>query len=154
MGCLLDFGVSGTLFPVRNPALFQAGFPRDMRVLIATVTAGAGHLAAAAALDEAWRAMRPDDVIERFDLLKFFSPLHRKIHADGYVKLVEHAPEVWGLLFKKTDDPARARRMNRLKQLFPSNSRAKFARYVKQFKPDVLLCTNYLPLDILTRLKT
>ena len=125
-----------------------------MRVLITTVTAGAGHLAAAAALDEAWRGLRPDDVVERIDLLKFFSPLHRKIHADGYVKLVEHAPEVWGMLFKTTDNPALARRMNRLKQLFPSNSRAKFARYVKQFKPDVVLCTHYLPLEMLARLKT
>jgi len=125
-----------------------------MRVLITTVTAGAGHLAAAAALDEAWRAFRPEDALERIDLLKFFSPLHRKIHADGYVKLVEHAPEVWGMLFKTTDNPALARRMNRLKQLFPSNSRARFARYVKQFKPDVVLCTHYLPLEMLARLKT
>src|SRR5260370_39175037 len=125
-----------------------------MRVLITTVTAGAGNLEAAAALDEAWRAFRPEDVVDRIDLLKFFSPLHRKIHADGYVKLVEHAPEVWGMLFKTTDNPALARRMNRLKQLFPSNSRAKFARYVKQFKPDVVLCTHYLPLEMLARLKT
>ena len=54
-----------------------------MRILIATVTAGGGHLAAAAALDEAWRALRPRDVVERVDILKFFSPLHRKIHSDG-----------------------------------------------------------------------
>ncbi len=43
-----------------------------MRVLIATVTAGAGHVAAAAALDEAWRAFRPEDVVDRLDLVKFF----------------------------------------------------------------------------------
>jgi len=124
-----------------------------MRVLIATATAGGGHLAAAAALEEAWRAMRPDDVVDKVDLLKFFSPLHRKLHADGYVKLVEHAPEVWGILFKKTDDPDRARRMNKLKQLFPTASRARFARYIKEFKPDVVLCTHYLPLEMLAELK-
>ena len=56
-----------------------------MRILIATVTAGGGHIAAAAALEEAWRALRPDDAVERLDLIKFFSPLHKKIHADGYV---------------------------------------------------------------------
>ena len=66
-----------------------------MRILIATVTAGAGHIAAAAALEEAWRALRPDDTVERLDLIKFLSPLHKKVHADGYVKLVEHAPEIW-----------------------------------------------------------
>src|SRR5437867_5972398 len=124
-----------------------------MRVLIATVTAGGGHLAAAAALEEAWRSCRPKDVIERIDLVKFFSPLHRKIHADGYVKLVEHAPELWGMVFEKTDDPKLAQRMNRLKRIFPSNSRGRFKRYVKQFNPDVVLCTHYLPLEILGRLK-
>src|SRR6266436_5534128 len=105
-----------------------------MRVLIATVTAGGGHLAAAAALEEAWRALRPGDVVEQLDLVKFFSPLHRKIHADGYLKLVEHAPELWGMLFKETDNPKRARRL-------------------KQFKPDAVLCTHYLPLEVLSELK-
>jgi len=54
-----------------------------MRTLIATVTAGAGHLAAAAALEETWRSMRPADAVEKIDLVKFFSPLHRKIKAEG-----------------------------------------------------------------------
>ncbi len=129
------------------------GADRFMRVLIATVTAGGGHLAAAAALDEAWRALRPADVVDRLDLVKFFSPLHRKIHADGYVALVNVAPEIWGLMFDKTDDPKVARRLNKLKRIFPSQSRARFARYVKQFKPDVVLCTHYLPLETLGALR-
>ncbi|MBI3851653.1 MAG: hypothetical protein HY298_15455 [Verrucomicrobia bacterium] len=49
-----------------------------MRILIATVTAGAGHLQAAAALEEAWRALRPHDTLERGDLLEFVSRLHRQ----------------------------------------------------------------------------
>ena len=120
-----------------------------MRILIATVTAGGGHLAAAAALDEAWRALRPDDTVERLDLVKFFSPLHRKIHAEGYVKLVERAPELWGMIFAKTDDPQVARRLNRIQRLFPGRSRQRFARCVKQFKPDAVLCTHYEPLSVL-----
>src|ERR1043166_3558324 len=116
-----------------------------MRILIATVTAGGGHLAAAAALDEAWRALRPGDVVERIDLLKYFSPLHRKIHSDGYLKLVERAPELWGMMFAKTDNPKLARALTKLKRAFPSNSRARFARHVKQFAPDVVLCTPYMP---------
>src|SRR5438445_925826 len=124
-----------------------------MRVLITTVTAGGGHLAAAAALEEAWRASRAEDVVEKVDLVKFFSTLHRKIHADGYLKLVEHAPEVWGMVFKKTDNPELARRLNRLKRIFPSNSRVKFARYLKQFNADAVLCTHYLPLEVLGHLR-
>lgn len=120
-----------------------------MRVLITTVTAGGGHLAAAAALEEAWRALRPDDVLEKIDVLKFCSPLERKVHAEGYVKLVEHAPEVWGLLFKKTDDPKLARRLSRLKRALPSISRARFKKFLDEFQPDVVLCTHYLPLETL-----
>lgn len=120
-----------------------------MRILIATVTAGGGHLAAAAALDEAWRAYRPEDTVERLDLVKFFSPLHRKIHADGYLTLVGHAPELWGMMFGKTDNPEVARKLNRIKRIFPSKSRLKFIRYVQQFGPDIVLCTHYLPIETL-----
>ena len=125
-----------------------------MRVLIATITAGSGHLAAASALDEAWKSQRPDDTVERVDFLKFFSPLHKKIHLDGYVKLVERAPELWGMVFKKTDNAKAARRMNRIKLALPSGSRTRILRYLKQFSPDIVLCTHYLPLETLAILKT
>ena len=124
-----------------------------MRILIATVTAGGGHIAAAAALEEAWRAARPEDVIERLDLIKFFSPLHKKIHEDGYVTLVEKAPELWGMIFGKTDNPKVARQMSKLRRIFPSHSRNKFIRHLQQFKPDVVLCTHYLPLETLGLLR-
>lgn len=116
-----------------------------MRILIATVTAGGGHLAAAAALEEAWRALRPKDTIERVDLVKFFSPLHRKLYLSGYVKLVERAPELWGMLFTKTDSRKAARRLNRLQELLPSRARSRFAKFVREFKPDVVLCTHFTP---------
>src|SRR5437868_14962403 len=95
------------LFSASKGRLPQASltFKRTaMRVLIATATAGGGHLAAAAALEEAWLGLRPRDELDRIDLVKFFSPLHRKVHADGYLKLVEHAPELWGMVFKRSEE--------------------------------------------------
>ncbi|MFO1488433.1 MAG: glycosyltransferase [Verrucomicrobiota bacterium] len=120
-----------------------------MRVLIATITAGGGHLAAASALEEAWKSVRPQDTVERVDFLRFFSPLHKRIHLDGYMKLVERAPELWGMVFKKTDSAKATRRMNRLKLALPSGSRLRILRYLKQSKPDIVLCTHYLPLEAL-----
>ena len=113
------------------------------------MTAGGGHNAAASALEENWKIQRPDDVIERIDLLKFFSPLHRKLHMDGYVKLVETAPELWGMVFKKTDNTKATRRMSKIKLAFPSGSRTRILKYFKEFAPDVVLCTHYSPLEIL-----
>src|SRR6478752_946178 len=120
-----------------------------MRVLITTVTAGGGHLAAAAALEEAWRALSPGDVVEKIDVLEFCSTLERNVHAKGYVKLVEHAPELWGMLFKKTDDPKLTARLSRAKRALPSVSRLRFKRFLNEFKPDIVLCTHYLPLETL-----
>lgn len=120
-----------------------------MRILIATITAGGGHLQAAAALNEAWSSLRPRDTVERVDLQKFFSPLHRKMYTEGYVQIVARAPELWGLLFKTTDNPKLVRRLTRLRRTFPPNSTMKFIRYVKQFKPDIVFCTHYLPVEIL-----
>lgn len=124
-----------------------------MRVLITTVTAGGGHLAAAAALEEAWRASRPDDVLEKIDVLQFCSSLERNVHAKGYVKLVEHAPELWGMLFKRTDDPKLAGRLSRVKRALPSVSRSRFRRFLKKFQPDIVLCTHYLPLETLGKMR-
>jgi processive 1,2-diacylglycerol beta-glucosyltransferase len=124
-----------------------------MRVLIATITAGAGHLAAAAALEEAWRAAHPEDVIEKIDLLKLFSPLHRKIYSDGYVQLIARAPELWGMMFTKTDNPKLLRRLARIRAEIPSGSKQRFKKLVKKFNPDVVLCTHYLPLEILGEMR-
>jgi len=125
-----------------------------MRILIATATAGAGHLAAASALEEAWRTLRPADVVKKLDLVEFFSPIHRKIHADGYVKLVEHAPEIWGMVFGKTDNPKVARRLNELKRVFPSKSRVRFASFIREFVPDAVVCTHYAALDTLGEMRS
>ena len=124
-----------------------------MRILIATVTAGGGHLAAAAALEEAWRALRPEDAVERVDLVKFFSPLHKKLYVDGYVKFVETAPELWGMFFSKSDNSKFVRRLNRLQRAIPSSSRSKFERLLKSFKPDAVLCTHFLPYELLGLLR-
>ncbi len=125
-----------------------------MRILIATVTAGAGHLQAAAALDEAWRAQRPGDTVERLDLLELVPKLQRRVYVQGYVKLVEHAPELWGMLFKKTDNPAFVRRLTRFRRMWARATNVRFVRQLRRFKPDAVLCTHYLPVEVLGELES
>ena len=120
-----------------------------MRILIATVTAGAGHVQAAAALEEAWSALRPRDTIERLDVLDFTPRLYRKVYVEGYVKLVEHAPELWAHVFKKTDNPRLIRKLSRIRRSLAHLVTNKFSRQLTKFKPDAVLCTHYLPLEIM-----
>jgi processive 1,2-diacylglycerol beta-glucosyltransferase len=120
-----------------------------MRILIATVTAGGGHLQAAHALDEAWKAFRPGDEVACVDLLQMVPRLQRNLYAQGYVKLVEHAPELWGMVFKKTDNPAMVRKLTRFRRTWARATNLRFVRYLRRFKPDAVLCTHYLPLEVL-----
>ncbi len=124
-----------------------------MNIFIATVTVGAGHLQAAAALEEAWRLFRPTDSVLRLDVLDFTPRLYRKAYVEGYVKLVEHAPELWGMLFDKTDHLALSRKMTRVRRTLARWPAAKFIRELRRFRPDAVLCTHYMPLEILGRLK-
>jgi len=124
-----------------------------MRILIATVTAGAGHLQAAAALEEAWRTVQPRDLVRRLDVLEFTPRLYRRMYVEGYVKLVAHAPELWGLVFSKTDNPVLVRKLTRLRRALAKVTATRFTREVRRFQPDAVLCTHYMPLEIFGRLK-
>jgi processive 1,2-diacylglycerol beta-glucosyltransferase len=124
-----------------------------MRILIATITAGAGHVQAAGALDEAWRSLRPRDQVEKVDVLDFTPRLYRKAYSESYVQLVEHAPELWAHLFNKTDNPALIKKLTRVRRTLAVLNAQKFVRHLKQFKPEVVLCTHYMPLEILGRLR-
>ena len=124
-----------------------------MRVLIATVTAGGGHLAAAAALEEAWRAARLHDTLEKVDVLDFASKFYRKLYIETYVKVVEHVPEFYALMFKKTDNHQEVRKATSFRRTFAHHTNKGFAKYLKQFRPDVVLCPHYLPLEIIGHLK-
>lgn len=120
-----------------------------MRVLIATVTAGAGHLQAACALEEAWRQLRPRDEVERLDVLDFTPKLYRKLYIDSYLRLVERAPDLWAHVFRKTDDPEYLRKVKRVRGTLSQLTTTKFTRRVERFKPEVVFCTHYMPSEIL-----
>lgn len=123
------------------------------RIAIATVTAGAGHLQAAAALEESWKRQHPEDVVERRDVLEFTSKLFRKFYSEAYLQLVEHAPELWGALFRRSDDPVAAEKLSRVRQALGRVNARRFVDWLVEFQPDVVLCTHYLPQEILGGLR-
>ena len=121
--------------------------------MIATVTAGAGHLQAAAALEEAWRDRRPEDVLERVDVLTFTSSIFRRMYAEVYVKIAQHLPDLYSLLFKKTDNPALLRRLTQFRRTAARAATSSFVKHLRQFAPDVVVCTHFLPPEILGKLR-
>jgi processive 1,2-diacylglycerol beta-glucosyltransferase len=53
------------------------------------------------------------------------------------------------MMFKRTDDPKVTRRLAKFRRAFPPNSTKRIIRYVEDFQPDAVLCTHYLPVEIM-----
>jgi processive 1,2-diacylglycerol beta-glucosyltransferase len=117
------------------------------RILIATVTVGAGHVQAARAMEETWEARFPHDQVQYCDVLDYTSRLFQKTYREGYVHLVNHAPEVFSRFFQKTDDAALIRKMTDKRRLLAELSAKTFLRFVEQFNADAIVCTHFLPLE-------
>lgn len=124
-----------------------------MRAMIATATAGAGHLQAAAALQEAWGELRPKDRVELVDVLDLTPRLYRKLYAEGYLEIVNRAPELYGLAFQMSDHPELMRRLEPFRKVVSRVTARKFIAQVQRFRPDVLVCPHFLPIEMVRDLR-
>ena len=124
-----------------------------MRILIATVTCGSGHVQAATALEEVWKQACPHDKVKRVDVLDFTPKFYRQLYVKGYVKVIEHAPDIYGHYFRKTDDPKLIKKMTALRRISAKWMSRPFIRYLEQFRPHAVVCTHFLPLEIMGSLK-
>ena len=119
-----------------------------MRVLIISASAGAGHTRAAQALEEALRLLCPDCQSQHVDILDFASATYKKTYADGYLQMVNRAPALWGALYSATDRLRRRKIEERFLRLFDKVEFAPFRSFVRDFAPDAVLATHFLPIQV------
>ncbi|MCX7292959.1 glycosyltransferase [Janthinobacterium sp.] len=123
------------------------------KILLLSVSAGAGHMRAAQAI-EAYAARDgggPAALTLHLDVMEFVTPAFRKLYTDLYIKLVNKAPALWGYLYHATHDAPRDSSMQRLRRAVERlNTRALMAR-IAAFQPDAIICTHFLPAELLSR---
>ena len=73
------------------------------RVLVLSVSAGAGHVRAAQAIAAHADADFPQLDVRHVDVMTLVPGWFRKVYSDLYLKLASGLPEVWGWLYRKTD---------------------------------------------------
>jgi processive 1,2-diacylglycerol beta-glucosyltransferase len=123
------------------------------RILIVSVSAGAGHLRAAQAVEEALAAAHSEVEVLNIDAMDYVSAAFRRVYAKGYLDLVDHAPALWGYIYsriEKAKPSALSVRFNRLMERL--NSR-KLIRAAREFDPHEILSVHPLPMGIFNRLK-
>ncbi len=121
------------------------------RILVFSASAGAGHVRAAEALEAAFHTGAPDAVVRHHDSLQSTSAVFRKLYADAYLEMVNHAPEVLGWLYDRLDEPWKN---EKLRQAFERLNTRRLVKLMHEFDPDAIVCTHFLPGSLVSWLKS
>jgi processive 1,2-diacylglycerol beta-glucosyltransferase len=124
-----------------------------MRLLILSVSAGAGHLRAAEAVVAAAKTATPAIDALHLDVLSLVPRDFRKLYGEQYIKLVEKLPQLWAYLYSKSDRPSRDSFVGKLKRAAEKFNTRKLDAEIAKFAPDAILCTHFLPAELLSRQK-
>jgi processive 1,2-diacylglycerol beta-glucosyltransferase len=120
------------------------------KVLILSVSAGAGHLRAAEALERAFRLTNPALEVRHVDTLQYTNKIFRHLYSKAYIEMVNKMPDVLGWLYDHLDKPWKNER--RRLALDKLNTRP-FIKMLKEYQPDITVCTHFLPAEIISWLK-
>lgn len=121
------------------------------KIALFSVSAGAGHVRAAQALQAAAEKWYPDVETVHVDLMDLVPKLFRKVYADTYIKIVERHPAVWGYLYDRADQEKSDSTLNRLRIAVERLNTQKLKKVVRDLNPDHIICTHFLPAQLLSR---
>jgi processive 1,2-diacylglycerol beta-glucosyltransferase len=125
-----------------------------MRVLLLSVSAGAGHVRAAQAIAAAATTATPPHQALHLDLLSLVPREFKKLYGEQYIKLVEKLPQLWSYLYSKTDRPTRDSFVGKLKRMVEKVNTRRLTAELEKFAPDAIVCTHFLPAELLSRQKS
>ncbi|MEO8153374.1 MAG: glycosyltransferase [Rhizobacter sp.] len=121
-------------------------------LLLLHATAGAGHTRAAQAVSAALTQQgTPAHVV---DTLECTSAFFRRMYAKAYIDLVQSVPELWGALYERYDvvKPP-ASKSARARLAFDKANSSAFKSLLKTTQPQAILCTHFLPMELLSDMK-
>ena len=120
------------------------------KVLILSASVGAGHLRAAEALEKAFKKLNAAEEVKNIDVLNYTNPLFRRLYGKAYLDMVNSMPEVLGWIYDSLDKPwQNEKRRLALDRL----NTQPFIKLLKKEKPDIAVCTHFLPAEIISWLR-
>ena len=120
------------------------------RVLILSASVGNGHTIAAESLKQAFEIKKLAGEVRHEDVLKFTNPLFRRLYGKAYIDLVNRAPEFLGWMYDQLDEPWK----NEKRRLFFDKlNAAPLIKMIREYDPDWIVCTHFLPSEIVSDLK-
>jgi processive 1,2-diacylglycerol beta-glucosyltransferase len=123
--------------------------PAGRKVLILSASAGTGHMRAAEALEKVFRQQPGVGEVRNIDALRFTNRLFRDFYSKLYIQLVQKAPTILGIVYNSTDEPWKT---DRMRLMLDRLNTGPLERFIAKFKPDITVCTHFLPSEIISYL--
>lgn len=123
------------------------------KILIVSVSSGAGHIRAAQAIEKTAEQSFSEFEVKHIDFLQYISKGTKKIFFDWYKFVVLHRPQLYGFCYKKSDRPNIKKGVQKITKLLTGKNAKSFLKEVEKFYPDFILCTYFVPADILSQTK-
>ena len=120
------------------------------RLLLLSVSAGAGHVRAAQAIEAAALA-RGGVEVTHFDVLTLVPSWFRKAYGEWYLDLVERHPNLWAHLYQKSDRTPADAWEHKLRRAVERVSTRELGAALREARPDAVICTHFLPAELLAR---
>ena len=122
-----------------------------MKILIAHAYAGIGHKKAAEAIGKA--LLDSGAQVEVVDTLDYTNSFFKFSYPRVYLFLINRAPFLWGCLYYFFDFRLADFLCAPVRRFFHDLQAARFIRFVIEKKPDVIVCTHFLPAEVVSALK-
>lgn len=123
------------------------------KILVLHASVGAGHTRAAKATAAALLAQAPDADVRVVDALDLARPLFARLYGRGYLKLVERAPALFGLLYELTDRKPRRGLGDRLRRALQRWGAAGLLDLLEDGGWDAVVHTHFLAPEIACALR-
>lgn len=113
------------------------------KILLLSMSAGAGHTRAAEALFLSCQKQYPEIQSVRIDIIDYSSWFFKKTTADVYHFLIKKIPFIYGWFYKLTDTRFTPFIFNKFYKIFEKNN-CKLQSLIKDYKPDLIIATHFL----------
>jgi processive 1,2-diacylglycerol beta-glucosyltransferase len=119
------------------------------KILIISLSAGAGHIRAAEAVEKTIQQKHKNIEVKHIDMAKYISVPMKKTIIDSYAMMAKRLPELWGFLYEKTDNPKITKKFNSITKQIKAINSSRLYNVIKNYNPDKILCTHFLATEII-----
>lgn len=123
---------------------------RRPRLLLLSVSAGAGHMRAAEAL-KIYAESEFGAEARHLDVMDYVPASFRAVYVDTYLRIVARYPMLWAMLYRIADRKPRAAPLQQLRRAVERLNARTLRKVIADYTPDAIVCTHFLPADLMRR---